>query len=296
MRRPFFAPALAPALALGLAACGGPTSRAEPANDVSPVTPKPDAGPAPIDLGRMVLVPAGSFPMGHATADPGMYGAEWKENELPQHPVTLSAFYIDRDEVTVGDYARFLDAYGDASAHDAHQPIRVANGLHEPLPGAEKLPIAFVSWFDAEAFCAFAGKSLPTEAEWERAAKGPSGDHRYPWGDDGPTCTKAVFTSQARCEDALASVGSRSPAGDSPEGCHDLSGNVAEWVLDWYARYPPTGAGPAADPKGPEDGTLRVVRGGAASDPPAAIRTTSRFGADPSNRSEGVGFRCVHHL
>ena len=152
-----------------------------------------------------------------------------------------------------------------------------------------------------QAFCAFAGKSLPTEAEWERAAKGPSGDRRYPWGDDGPTCTKAVFTSQARCEDALASVGSRSPAGDSPEGCHDLAGNVAEWVLDWYARYPGTGTGTgagtgAADPKGPDDGTLRVVRGGSASDPPAAIRTTSRFGADPSNRSEGVGFRCVHHL
>jgi len=295
MRRPFFAPALAPALALGFAACSGPTSRVEPANDIAPATPKPDAGPAPIDLARMVLIPAGSFPMGHAEADPGMYGAEWKENELPQHDVTLGAFYIDRDEVTVGDYARFLDAYGDVSAYDAHQPIRVANGLHEALPGAASLPIAFVSWFDAQAFCAFGGKSLPTEAEWERAAKGPTGDRRYPWGDDGPTCTKAIFTSQARCEDALASVGSRSPAGDSPEGCHDLAGNVAEWVLDWYARYPGTGTG-VADPKGPEDGTLRVVRGGSASDPPAAIRTTSRSGADPSDRSEGVGFRCVHHL
>ena len=282
------------AIAIALAACSGGSSPSEPSSATLATTPKPDAGPAQLDLGKMVLVPAGSFPMGHAKADPGMYGAEWKENELPQHSVTLHAFYIDRDEVTVGDYARFLDAYGDPSAQDAHQPIRVANGVHEPLPGAAKLPIAFVSWFDAQAFCAFAGKSLPTEAEWERAAKGPKDDRRYPWGDDGATCTKAVFTSQARCEDALASVGSRSPAGDSPEGCHDLAGNVAEWVLDWYARYP--GAGSASDPKGPDDGTLRVVRGGSAADPPAAIRSTSRFGADPSNRSEEVGFRCVHRL
>lgn len=265
---------------IALAACSDDTLDAAPTADVARALPKPDAGPGPVDRSRMVLVPAGTFRMGHASADPGMYGAEWKENELPQHDVTLDAFYIDRDEVTVAEYARFLEAYGDPSARDPRQL----------LVGPADAPIAFVSWFDAFAFCAFAGKSLPTEAQWERAAKGSRDDRRFPWGDDGPSCSHAVFTAQARCEDGPVFVGSRSPAGDSAEGAHDLAGNVAEWVLDWYGPYAKTSE---SNPKGPDEGTLRVIRGGSASDPPPAIRTTARSGSAPNNRARTVGFRCV---
>jgi len=267
-----------------LAACGS-----------SPPPPKPDAGPAPVDLSTMVHIPAGAFPMGHAVVKFDPYGDDFKENEFPQHQVTLSEYWIDRDEVTVSAYAAFLDAYGDPHLSAPMQPIIEAGGRYQPAPGFENDPIAFVSWFDAQVYCAFIGKTLPTEAQWERAAKGPSDDRHFPWGNTGPTCDEAVFLSSSLCELEPAAVGSRSPAGDSVEGVHDLAGNVAEWVSDWYDRYT---ADAQTDPTGPDnaDGslTLRVMRGGGFLDPEPAIRTTARWGTDPSDRAEGTGFRCVY--
>jgi iron(II)-dependent oxidoreductase len=281
--------AFALAFALALPSCTGtsPASASEP-EPASP--PKPSAAPPPVDTTRMALIPAGTYRMGHAKAEPGMYGAEWKSNELPQRAVTLSAFYIDRDEVTVREWARFVEVYG--SRLDPHQPIDLVGGVPVARAGSEDLPITFVSWFDAHAFCAFGGKFLPREAEWERAAKGPNDDRRFPWGDDGPTCKNAVFTPLARCELVPVRTGSRSPAGDSVEGVRDLAGNAAEWVADWYAEYP--GPAPVGDPTGPDEGSERVIRGGGVSDPSPAVRTTARSGAHPTNRAETVGFRCVY--
>lgn len=276
------------AVAVALAAC---SSAPPPA--VRP--PKPDAGPM-LDLSRMVRVPAGTFPMGHKTMPFGAYGSDYKENEFPQHPVTLSDYFLDGDEVTVKEYAAFLDAYRDPRRFDPLQPIVESNSGYVAGAGFDDRPITFVSWIDAKTFCEFSGKTLPTEAQWERAAKGPAADATFPWGEMSPTCSVAVFLASSMCEFSPANVGSRSPAGDSHDGIHDLAGNVAEWVADWYAPY--AGPDPSTDPAGPDnaDGalTLRVMRGGSFRDPEPAIRTTARWGADPSGRSEGVGFRCAY--
>lgn len=209
-------------LASSLLACQGPSSGAS-SREVSKLPTKLSSNAPPVDLGGMIFIPAGTFGTGHA----------------------LGAFYIDRDEVTVADYARFVETYG--LNPDPQQPIVLTDGAFLAAPGSADRPISFVSWTDAFMFCAYAGKSLPTEAEWERAAKA---------------------TTQL------------------------ATGNVAEWVADWYAPNPKFT--PLEDPRGPEDGTLRVVRGGSANDPLAATRTTARSGADPYERFERVGFRCVY--
>lgn len=276
---------------LSAAGCGdrpGAGARQEPAA-IEPAAPAPARS---ADPSTMVRIPAGTFRMGHATETFAPYGSEWKENELPQHSVTLGEFYIDRDEVTVAEYVEFLRASPESAREHRHerQPIERQDDGWTAAPGRERHPITFVSWSDASAYCAWTGKTLPTEAEWERAAKGATDERRFPWGDDAATCAHAVLATKVACEAEPLPVGSRSPSGDSPEGCHDLAGNVAEWVADLYGPYVP---GSAVDPGGPDEGDLRVMRGGGFRDPPSAARTTARWGVDPGARSEAVGFRCA---
>lgn len=242
--------------------------------------PPPDAGPFHLtpDLTAMVKIPGGTFSMGHPVEPPGNYGQPWKENELPAHDVTLAGYAIDRTEVTVSDYAEFLARAGGEAHRHPLQPIA--------RDGFAKRPIAFVSWYDATTYCAWAGKRLPTEAEWERAARGPS-DATYPWGEDAPSCARAVhYTGAEFCRDAPADVGSTSPSGDSTEGVQDLAGNVAEWVSDAYASYPDAPNAMAA-------GGYRVVRGGSFQEQPASLRGTARWAARPVEKSASVGFRCA---
>lgn len=275
-------------LALLLAACAVPP---EPRPAEIPAAPVEPGGPGPVvDTEAMVRIPAGTFAMGHADEPFAPYGSEWKENELPRHSVTLREYYIDRDEVTAAEYAAFLGAGGAPLHHRRHQAVVKTSERYAAAPGREREPITFVSWADAEAYCAWAGKALPTEAEWERAAKGGAGERRFPWGDEAPTCERAVLFARVDCEPGVAPVGSRSPQGDSPDGCRDMAGNVAEWTADWYGPYSEDAA---EDPTGPAEGTLRVMRGGNFRDPPAAVRTTARWGAEPTAYSEAVGFRCV---
>ena len=245
-----------------------------------------------LDASILVAVPAGGFAMGHVAATPGPYGAEWKENELPQHEVTLSAFRIDRTEVTAASWLEFLEAPTRAAAHHHPlQPISLDEGVPLVSPGWELRPITQVSWFDAVAYCAWRGSRLPTEAEWERAARGPDGDFRFPWGDEGASCDRAVYTTGASpCELEPQAVGSRSPGGDSAEGIVDMAGNVAEWVADRYGSY---SEDVVTDPRGPEGGRSRVVRGGSFRERGASIRTLSRWGVTPEHRSDALGFRCA---
>jgi formylglycine-generating enzyme required for sulfatase activity len=263
---------------LALVGCGG--DGASPVT--APVTHEPD-------LAAMVLIEAGTFSMGHPAEAPGAYGQPWKENELFAHDVALPPFRIDRDEVTVEAYAQFLDEAGGLVHWHPLMPIDRVPGGFAPRSGLERRPIALVSWYDAATFCAWTQERLPTEAEWERAAR-PDG-RTWPWGDEAPDCTRAVyFTGASLCEDAPRDVGASSPGGDSAEGLHDLAGNVAEWVGDFYDRYPD---GPEQDPTGPAQGRYRVVRGGGFHDSPSAIRGSARWPADPADRSVGVGFRCA---
>jgi formylglycine-generating enzyme required for sulfatase activity len=242
------------------------------------------------DPSTMVSIAGATFSMGQPASTPGPYGQAWKENELTAHNVTLSAYLLDRDEVTVEAYADFLSHAGGAVHHHPLQPIDRNGGTYTPRAGTEHHPISYVSYYDAATYCAWAGKRLPTEAEWEFAARGPAGSE-YPWGSEEPTCAHAnFFTQNVSCKSTPVDVGSHSPLGDTPTGLHDMGGNVAEWVSDFYDRYP-TGA--LTNPTGPASGTYRVIRGGGVLDPNVAMRGEARFAGRPDTRSLSVGFRCA---
>ncbi|MFZ5479730.1 MAG: formylglycine-generating enzyme family protein [Myxococcota bacterium] len=231
--------------------------------------PPPDT---PADASERVSVPATTLHMGHPDATFGAYGNVFKENEFTQHDVEVAAFEIDALEVTGERWAVFLYAVGTglAGGTNAH--------YHAMQPDTG--PVAWVSWYDATAFCAWAGGRLPGEAEWELAAKGTD-DRSYPWGEDLSCDRAAYYTGSTWCADAPLPGGERDDA--SPYGAHDMAGNVAEWVADRYAAY---GEAPA--------GEDRVLRGGGFHDTASALRTTARTMADPLARSPGVGFRCAY--
>jgi formylglycine-generating enzyme required for sulfatase activity len=217
-----------------------------------------------------VVVPAGNFVMGN-------------DVESPLRQVYLDEFYIDKYEVTILRYAKFLDATGGA------RPPQGWQQLH--LESAGALPVVGVDWHDAEAYCRWAGKRLPTESEWEKAARGGDG-RKFPWGSEDPTPTHANFGKSADgpYSGALAPVGNR-PAGKSPYGAHDMAGNASEWVSDWFAAG--FAHGDVRNPKGPENGTAKVIRGGGWYDPPERLNSSRRTHASPATRADDLGFRCA---
>ena len=204
------------------------------------------------DGAPLVLVPAGSFPMGVPPGD-----RDGGRDEYPRHEVTLDAFYIDKFEVTNGRYLEFVRA----TAHRVPQhPTKPNRNLWEGGLMPESIvdrPVINVDWFDAEAYCKWAGRRLPTEAEWEKAARGGD-DRRFPWGNVEPTHKHLNFNQQWKGEKTLMPVGSYE-AGKSPYGAYDMAGNVWEWVADWYdMRY--YEKSPENNPKGPESGKGKVLR------------------------------------
>lgn len=227
---------------------------------------------APASTPTLVRVPAGRFVM-------GSNGDEL--DERPAHRVTLSAFFLDRDEVTVARYA------GCVVAGQCVSPRRPPVSLGDP--------VNFVSWNDAAAYCRFVGKRLPSEAEWERAARGTDG-RTYPWGNTAD-CSRANFGNykgEGRCPDnpgRLTPPGLY-PSGSSVEGARDLAGNVWEWVADrydpgYYARSP------SINPPGTAKGLLHVARGGACCSLFSLPRTTNRVAFPPDYTDEDLGFRCA---
>ncbi len=242
------------------------------------------------DLEAMVAFEASTFEMGHPEQEPAPYGDTWYVDQVPAHEVTLSAYRLDRTEVTVEDFALFLTwAAGEYHFH-ADQPIERVEGGYLARPGAEQEPIRQVTWEAAHHYCLWAGKRLPTEAEWERAAAGAD-VREWPWeAEGGPNCRRAVyFTGQSYCADGPTQVGSH-PEGATPEGVEDLAGNVAEWVFDRYDDYDEE---PQTDPVGPDRGSARVIRGGGFLEWTQALRTRTRRSAQADTRSEDVGFRCA---
>jgi formylglycine-generating enzyme required for sulfatase activity len=262
---------------------------------------------------EMVFVPPGEFFMGAPA------GSHALPDEQPERRVYLSGFWIDRLEVTNADYLQFVQQTGHRTPMNAKEPATLwAAG--QPLPGIEDHPVVNVSWDDAVAFCRWWNKRLPTEAEWEKAARGT--DRRlYPWGDDwDPNLAnsasywvgrKVEFRSGAdwdefwlRGEGATISkekgikgevltlpVGSF-PAGASPYGLLDMAGNAAEWVQDWYnPNYYKEAA--LSDPTGPDRGAIRSMRGGSWLKPAVSLRTTDRDWGTIDSRPSGTGFRCA---
>lgn len=221
----------------------------------------------------MVLVPAGTFVMGTNHSDrTGDNVPRTYDDARPEHAVSLPAFYIDKTEVTNAAYAQFCKA--------THYPVPPdwKNGTFPA--GQENFPVTRVSWYEAEAYAHWVGKRLPTEAEWEKAARGTDG-RAYPWGNEWDE-KKLVWNRSGPDK-----VGSRS-SGASPYGALDIAGNVFEWTSDWYAAYPKA---PVTFPE--YNQTLKVVRGGGFYGYSFAASTFFRSVDNPRARSQWIGFRCV---
>jgi formylglycine-generating enzyme required for sulfatase activity len=246
------------------------------------------------DGAEMVLVPAGEFTMGSPRTDP-----KSGDDEEPQHSVYLDAFWIDRTEVTTAQFVEFLNALGEhrgvcggrdcaeTRIEDKYSHILRRNGRYVVERDFGDHPITEVSWHGAQAYCAWAGARLPTEAEWEKAARGVDG-RTYPWGNESPDCDRAQYGD---CGGATVPVGSY-PAGASPYAVLDMAGNVWEWVADWYdAAY--YGSSPSQNPQGPDSGVRKVFRGGSWGYPPAFLRASDRARNRPTYAGFNVGFRCA---
>jgi len=241
-----------------------------------------------VDLTTMVSFDASSFEMGFEDVTPGPYGDGWFIDQQPLHAVVLGAFWLDRDEVTVSEYARFqTHAAGEYHPSSRQLIERVRDG-YLPAEGRGDEPIRHVTWFAARDYCRWAGKRLPTEAEYERAVRGIEG-RIWPWEEGGISCAKAnYFTGASHCQSRPVQVGSH-PEGDSVDGVRDLVGNVAEWSGDNYAAYSPSTAASVVPPDG-----LKVVRGGGWRDTVLALRGHARRAVMPGDRSDQVGFRCAY--
>jgi len=223
---------------------------------------------------EMVLIPAGTFTMGSNKGD---------VDEKPVHEVDLSAFYLDKYEVTNTLYKACVDAGVCQQPTDISSPTRSS---YYGNPEFDDHPVIYVNWNMAKAYCEWRGARLPTEAEWEKAARGVD-KRTYPWGE-GISCSQANYRD---CVGDTKVVGSFQE-GASPYGAYDLAGNVWEWVMDWYSEgYYSISTG--TNPHGPDSGTYRIVRGGAWDFPGQYVSSTDRFWGTPQSASANFGFRCA---
>jgi formylglycine-generating enzyme required for sulfatase activity len=254
----------------------------------------------------MVSVPAGNFTMGSAAGS---------SNQKPQHTVFLDAYYIDKFEVTNAEFEQFMAAGGytmQAFWSDAGWSWRTGGGHTQPAtwgsdanrcgPGWPGFPVNGVSWYEAEAYANFAGKRLPTEAEWEKVARGTDA-RSYPWGEGIDNSRANYSGSGDPYESGTTPVGFydgrlhpsppfQTTDSPSPYGAYDMAGNVWEWVRDWYsATY--YGSSPDTNPPGPISGTSRVLRGGSWSDEASYLRCAQRYYNYPTSRYSYNGFRCA---
>jgi formylglycine-generating enzyme required for sulfatase activity len=225
-------------------------------------------------LGSMIAIPAATFRMGDGNGPP---------DEKPERVVTLNAYEIDRFEVTVGEFRRFVIAKNfQTSAEQAGKP-REETWRIDDVPSRYELPVRWVSWWDAESYCTWAGKRLLSEAEWEHAARGTD-QRRFPWGND-------FDPARVPSNQDLWPVGTRTN-NVSPLGVYDMAGNVWEWMYDWYDPqfygYPNVNN----NPRGPDQGDQKVMRGGSFTNAPDDLRTTKRIKNDASSSHRDVGFRC----
>jgi formylglycine-generating enzyme required for sulfatase activity len=250
---------------------------------------------------EMVLIPAGDLPMGSKKG-------EGDGDENPQHKVHLDAYYIDIHEVTNAQYHQFWLA--DGGEKSKHTPASYGSSYKigdwpEVAKTKPNYPVVGVTWYDANAYAKWSGKRLPTEAEWEKAARGTEA-RIWPWGNDfqselpvpGDADQSLVSKIHSNRRDGgdgydntTAPVGNYS-TGASPYGVHDMSGNVWEWVADWYNEdyY---ASSPAGNPEGPGEGRLKVVKGGSWNHRDHSQRCANRYYCYPDSWGNTLGFRCA---
>jgi formylglycine-generating enzyme required for sulfatase activity len=231
----------------------------------------------------MLYIPAGEFTMG---------SEDGEINETPVHTVYLGSFWIDQTEVTNLLFAKCVQA-GMCNTPASKKSNLKSNYFDNPE--FENYPVVMVSWNDANSYCEWAGRRLPTEAEWEKAARGGLAEKLYPWGDEAPICEEGMYngTNFAGNEDChykdSAKVKSFSPNG---YGVYDMAGNVWEWVADWYSGtyYQES---PYSNPPGADTGEFRTVRGGSWDYGSSYLRSAFRGQDRPTITAPDVGFRCV---
>jgi formylglycine-generating enzyme required for sulfatase activity len=238
---------------------------------------------SPADGMEMVCVPAGEFLMGSASSDTEFVARD----EQPQHTVYLDAFWIDQTEVTNGMYQKCVNDGVCSAPSDSSSSTRSS---YYGNPAYADYPVIYVDWNDAKAYCEWAGRKLPSEAQWEKAARGTEG-WIFPWGNNSPTSSLLNYFQKIRDTTEVGSY----PEGASPYGALDMAGNVWEWVGDWYDSYYYSNS-PDSNPTGPASGTNRVLRGGSWFVRWPEVRAAYRYHDVPERRVSwlsGFGLRCA---
>lgn len=235
-----------------------------------------------LDPVPMVRIPAGVFKMGNPEG-------QGRQDEWPEREIYLDDFEIDQLEVTNERYFKFIEATG-----HRNPPNPYGTGLLRSPKGIEDLPVVQMTWYDSKSYCAWAKKRLPTEAEWEKAARGTDG-RTFPWGNSPATSKQANFEKEWEGEKTLYPVGSH-PEGDSPYGVKDMAGNAREWVYDYYEEDYYKKA-PDRNPRGPDKkGIVRSIRGGSWHSPTSDIRAAARGKGGFALQTHGTGFRCARSV
>jgi len=243
-----------------------------------------------------IPVPEGWFVMGskrkEGSDDPYGLDIQFDNTEQPQRRIWLSAFSIDRDEVSLSEYLAWLRAARRDTPDALRRLITHVITIHA-LPDyvLARWPALYVTWEEAEGFCAEHEKRLPTEAQWEKAARGPRGN-LFPWGHKSPAPGLAVFGQYHVHEIPLVAAVNSGEEGQSVYGVRHMAGNIAEWVRDWFG-FDYYSIMPDHDPAGPTSGRYKVIRGGSWKSHPQLLRAPSRNGAPPEQRAATVGFRCA---
>ena len=266
---------------------GGPTPSPELARHLEAIAAL--AVPSPT-----VTIAEGPFLMGSVRIDDDPYGlnTQFDDTELPQQQIWLDTYEIDRDETSLGEYLTFLRQRKRYPAEPLQKLIWHVITVHSVSDQTlTRWPALYVTWTEADAFCRSRGKHLPTEAQWEKAARGPDG-RTFPWGYAPPDSGLAMFGQHHVHEIPILAAVDTMDDGQSPYGLHHMAGNVGEWVQDWfgfdyYAYLPPR------NPPGPTSGRYKGVRGGSWKSKPNMLRTATRGGSRPGQRQATVGFRCA---
>ncbi len=288
-----------------LRTCGGAACDANPGLFTNPALHSPVAyHDGIVTPDATVLVSGGEFPMGADQNHNGGYAPD--ADETPLHTVYLDAYVIDQTEVTNNAYVAFLNARGSNNCEgaecidldDPNARIMVQSGQYLVQGSYGNHPVTEVTWYGAHAYCGENGMRLPTEAEWEKAARGVT-VRAFPWGDSLPNCTLANSRNDDApirkfCVGDTKAVGSYLN-GVSPYGALDMAGNIWEWTNDWYSETYYSNS-PHANPQGPALGSWKVIRGGSWDYPWHGLLTANRYRALPLHSGNSIGFRCVAAL